>query len=212
MVDPGAPCGFTPDDFWQVMSDLLPWGAVWPRDPATVQQQTLAGLAVEFARINDRDCDLLAESYPGTATETIDDWERVMGLPDPCTGPLDTLEARRNAVLAKMASSTDPTPANIQAYLNSIGFQVEIEEGPGPFEFTVYAPADTSIWFRASTSLAGDRLRSYGDNRLECAIEYIKPAHTVPNLVYLIPSEWDGQASVWDSDQSIWDQGVKPPS
>ena len=211
-IDPSAVCGFTPQDYWQVVSDLLPWGDVWPRDPETVQQRTMAGIAVEFSRLHARTCDLLAEGWPGTATESIDDWERVMGLPDPCTGPLATLEARRRAILAKMASNGDPTVANITAYLQSLGFEVEIVEGPDPYEFTVYAAADTSIWFRAGMSLAGDRLRTWGDNQLQCAIDYNKPAHTVANLVYLVPAEWDEGGSLWDNDLSIWDQGAKPPS
>ena len=87
------------------MADLLPWGMVWPRDPDTDLIRTFSGLAVEYSRLHQRDCDLLAESYPGTCIETITDWERVCGLPDPCVDPpLDTLQERRMAVLAKLAA------------------------------------------------------------------------------------------------------------
>lgn len=102
--EPQRACGFTPEDFANVMADLLPWGMVWPRDPDTDLMRTWSGLAVEYARLHQRDCDLLAESYPGTCIETIGDWERICGLPDPCTGPLDTLQQRRAAVLAKLAA------------------------------------------------------------------------------------------------------------
>lgn len=102
-IEPQAACGFTAEDMAQVLSDLLPPGPVWPRDPETTLQKTMAGLAEEFARLLGRDCDLLSESYPGSATETITDWERVCGLPDECTGPLETLQERRQAVLAKLA-------------------------------------------------------------------------------------------------------------
>jgi uncharacterized protein YmfQ (DUF2313 family) len=98
-----AICGYTPQDFANTMADLLPSGMVWPRDPDTDLQRTIGGLAVEYARLHQRDCDLLAESYPGTCIETISDWERICGLPDPCTGPLRMLQDRRNAVLAKLA-------------------------------------------------------------------------------------------------------------
>jgi uncharacterized protein YmfQ (DUF2313 family) len=102
-LEPQAACGFTGEDMTQVLADLLPQGPVWPRDPDTDLMKTMAGLAEEFARLLARDCDLLTESYPGTATETITDWERVCGLPDECTGPLETLQERRQAVLAKLA-------------------------------------------------------------------------------------------------------------
>ena len=61
---PQAVCGFTQDDLAQVLSDLLPVGAVWPRDADSVQQRVIAGMAAEFARIYTRDCDLLNESTP----------------------------------------------------------------------------------------------------------------------------------------------------
>lgn len=211
-IDPNAVCGFTADDYAEVMADLRPSGAVWPRDPASVQMLTLRGLATEYARLHGRDCDLLEESYPGTATETITDWERVLGLPDPCTGTLGTLQERRNAVLAKMAYTGDPTLENIEAYLRNLGFDVEIEEGPGPFEFTVYAAGDTSVWFRASQSSAGDRLRSWGNEALECGVEYIKPAHTNGSIAYLLPAAWDNDLSIWDNGLSLWDVGVRPPT
>jgi uncharacterized protein YmfQ (DUF2313 family) len=102
--EPQAACGFTGEDMTQVLADLLPAGPVWPRDPDTTLMKTMAGLAEEFTRLLSRDCDLLTESYPGTATETITDWERVCGLPDDCTGPLETLQERRQAVLGKLAS------------------------------------------------------------------------------------------------------------
>jgi uncharacterized protein YmfQ (DUF2313 family) len=102
--EPQAACGFTGEDMTQVLADLLPQGPVWPRQLESVLMKTMAGLAEEFARLLGRDCDLLTESYPGTATETITDWERICGLPDDCTGPLETLQERRQAVLGKLAS------------------------------------------------------------------------------------------------------------
>jgi uncharacterized protein YmfQ (DUF2313 family) len=122
--EPQAACGFTPDDMTQVLADLLPPGAVWPRQPDTDLMKTMAGLAVEFARLLARDCDLLTESYPGTATETITDWERICGLPDECTGPLETLQERRQAVLAKLSSRGGQSR---QYYIDSaadLGFEI----------------------------------------------------------------------------------------
>ena len=213
MFDGGEPqtvCGFTPADLAQVMADLMPVGWVWPRDPDSVQQRTLAGLAVEFARVYTRDCDLLSESYPCGALETITDWERVLGLPDPCTGPLETLQQRRAAICAKIAMYGGATLESIEDYLRTLGFDVDIEEGPGRFDFTVWTVADTPVWFRAGQSACNESIRIWGNEMLECGIEYIKPAHTRPVLSYLVPSEWDGGASFWDDDESIWDQGVKP--
>jgi uncharacterized protein YmfQ (DUF2313 family) len=98
-----AICGYTAQDFCDTMADLLPVGVVWPRDPDTDLIRTFSGLAVEYSRLHQRDCDLLTESYPGTCLETIWDWERICGLPDPCMDPPPRmLQDRRNAILAKL--------------------------------------------------------------------------------------------------------------
>lgn len=201
-----AVCGFTPDDLAQVLSDLLPVGWVWPRDEDAVQQKLLRGLAPELARIYDRDCDLLDESFACGALEALTDWERVLGLPDPCTGLLETIQERRAAVCAKMAVTADMTLESMQTYLRGLGYDVEIEEGPGRFDFTVHAITTTPISFRAGSSVAGERLRTWGNNLLECGIEYIKPAHTRPVMDYHVPSVWDGGLSDWDGGYTIFDQ------
>lgn len=210
-AEPQTVCGFTPEDLAQVMADLLPQGWVWPRDADSVQQRTILGLAGELARIYLRDCDLLNESYPCGALETITDWERVLGLPDPCTGMPETLQQRRAAICAKMSIVGSATLQAIEDYLNGLGYRVEIEEGPGRFDFTVWVPEVSVVWFRSGQSLSGERIRSWGNLMLECGIEYIKPAHTQPNMHYLVPADWDGAESTWDLGESWWDEGVRPP-
>jgi uncharacterized protein YmfQ (DUF2313 family) len=121
-------CGFTADDYAKVLADLLPPGIVWPREPDTDLQRTLAGLAVEFARVHDRDCDLLAEAYPPTSTETITDWERICGLPDECTGPLDTLQERREAVMNKLAARGGQSRQYFIDGALALGFVITITE------------------------------------------------------------------------------------
>lgn len=123
------------------MADLLPYGMVWPRDPDTDLMRTFGGLAVEYARLHQRDCDLLAESYPGTCIETIGDWERICGLPDPCTGPLDTLQERRDAVLGKLAAQGGQSRQYYTDLAAIYGYTITITE---------YRP------FIAGVSAAGD--------------------------------------------------------
>jgi uncharacterized protein YmfQ (DUF2313 family) len=126
--EPQSVCGFTGDDYAEVLADLLPPGVVWPRDAETVLMRTMRGLAEEYARIHERDCDLLDESYPGSSTEAITDWERICGLPDECTGPLETLQERRAAVLSKLASRGGQSK---QYYIDGaaiLGFDITIRE------------------------------------------------------------------------------------
>jgi uncharacterized protein YmfQ (DUF2313 family) len=200
--EPQLVCGFTAEDYAQLLADLLPRGWAWPRDPDTVLMRTFAGLAAEFARIHGRDCDLLTESYPGTALETLTDWERLCGLPDPCVAPpLTTLQERRAAVLARLASRGGQSRAYYIAVAAALGFDITITEffafrtgqnrAGDPVNGVAWCytwrinAAEWTVWsFRAGLSTAGEALRRWGNQRLVCAIEPLKPAHTILQFAY----------------------------
>ena len=168
--EPQPVCGFTSEDYAQFVADLLPTGWAWPRDPDTVLMRTFAGLAVEFARVHRRDCDLLSESYPGSALETLSDWERVCGLPDPCIEPpLTGLQERRAVVLAKLATRGGQSRAYYIAVAKALGFDITITE---------------FFAFRA------------GRNRAICAIS-VEPMHPVPPVTRTVapPSQPASSAS-----------------
>lgn len=194
-------CGLTADDYAQVMLDLLPRGRAWPRDDDAVQTRVLRGLAEEFARVSGRACDLLAESWACGAVEALTDWERVLGLPDPCTGPLPTVQQRQRAVCAKLASLGCQTIDCYEALALALGYEVEIAEfepfrashnacgdplcdEPWTFAFSVTAEQTTITYFRAGVSAAGEPLAAWGNDALECAILAVAPAHTIPIFAY----------------------------
>lgn len=218
-------CGFTQDDYAQLLADLLPRGWAWPRDPESVLMRTWAGLAGEFARLHARDCDLLREAYPGTALETLPDWERVCGLPDPCTGPLETLQQRRAAVLAKLASRGGQSRAYYIAVALAAGYRITIEEfrqfragrnragdrvygEDWLYAWRVTAAETTMVYFRAGQSAAGERLRVWGNRVLECLLGALKPAHTILLFAYVGVTWWDAGATLWDADATVWDYGL----
>lgn len=78
---------------------LLPPGRVWDLEPDSTLRKTFLGIADELARIAARGRDLLDESDPRIALETLDDWERALGLPDSLTPVLPTGAAERRAVI-----------------------------------------------------------------------------------------------------------------
>jgi uncharacterized protein YmfQ (DUF2313 family) len=197
-------CGFTAEDYAQVMADLLPRGWAWSREPDGVQMLVMEGLAAEFARVHARDCDLLAESYPGTALETLTDWERICGLPDPCTGPLVTIQQRRAAILAKLAARGGQSRQYYIDLAATAGFDITITEYQ-PFRagrsrvgdhladeqwqfywrVDSWEAAEKIISFRAGQSTVGEPLRLWGNEILECLIGAVAPAHTVVHFSYL---------------------------
>lgn len=64
-----------------------------------------------------------------------------------------------------------------------------------PLNFTVHAPEQTAFYFRVSESVVGDRLVEWGNDRLECKIREVKPAHTRAQFAYDQPftgfSPWE---------------------
>lgn len=230
--EPQAVCGFTADDYTQVLADLLPRGWAWPRDLDSILMTTMSGLAVEFARVHARDCDLLTESYPGTALETLIDWERICGLPDDCTPPGVTIQERRDMVLAKLAARGGQSRAYYIAVAEALGYDGATIDEFKPFRASLSRAGDPCfdqdwifiwrmnvpqeggrvIWFRAGQSAAGEPLRRWESTVLECVINKLKPAHTRVFFSYAgvtpppLGSIWDQGQSPWDNDQSRWDQ------
>lgn len=99
---PPAPDPTVVEDYEQALVQLLPRGDAWNFDPEGVERKLLRGLAVEPARVEDRLRQLLREIDPRTATELLEDWERVLGLPEKCGTPPTSLDARRLAAFTKL--------------------------------------------------------------------------------------------------------------
>lgn len=94
---------------------LLPPGRALSRTVTSCLADWGEAISVEFARVHDRVLDMYAESFPGTATEMLPDWETVVGLPNDCTYLLTTDADRRAAVLGRLATDYGQSFADFQA-------------------------------------------------------------------------------------------------
>ena len=198
---------------------LLPSGVAWPsvEDPAaTVLGRLLHGIGEELARVDGRAADLVdREADPRLAVELFEEWERMVGLPDPCVGELPTIQERRAELLARLTGAATlfgsgdalfRTGQSVQAIIRAAaaaGFEITIEENdPETFRAGVSVAGDPvtgSIWrylfyvdapetsirshFRAK-SRAGEPLRTWGNEPLECLVNRIKPAHAIAVFRY----------------------------
>ena len=179
------------DGYLTLLQDLLPPGAAWTREPDAGLTKLLAALAEELSRIDARTEDLIREANPMTTTELLTDWERVAGLPDACTGQLETVQQRRDALVARLSDTGDQSAAFYIALAASLGFTVTIEEGVGTpgtdewaFQWHVHAPEVSIRYARAGEAVAGDPIRSWGNDLLECAFNRRKQAHMEIVFVY----------------------------
>lgn len=91
-------------EFVHAFMASLPVGEIWPRDPASTLVRTVTGLMGVVARWAERTASfLLVEAFPPNSYHLLPDWERVLGLPDPCNPVTGTLDERRAAVREKLA-------------------------------------------------------------------------------------------------------------
>lgn len=193
-------------DYQAQLHALLPTGPAWPREAGTVLDDELAAEAEELARLDRRAHELIEETDPRTAYELLGDWERVLGLPDPCTAAATTIAARQLACWRKLAFQAGQTPAFYIALAASIGFEIEVHElDPDVDDYDASLAAQVAagrwryIWrvhvlnvddftyFRFGDSF-GERFRD-GELALdlECIISAAKPAHT--HVIFSYPEE-----------------------
>jgi uncharacterized protein YmfQ (DUF2313 family) len=176
---------------------LLPPGPAWPREPTSWLGRLLAAWAEEFARLETRVDQLLAEYDPRSAYELIDEWEAALGLPDPCTAAATTLSARQVNTWRKLAFVGGQTPAFYIALAASLGFEIEIHEfDPDVDDYAPSLAAEVAagrwrhIWrvhvlnagdftyFRMGDPLGGRFVEGDAAFDLECIITASRPAHT----------------------------------
>lgn len=192
----------TAAEYREQLKSLLPPGQAFPRDPGTTLHDLLDGMSVELARIDARSEALPVEANPSTTNELLPDWERVAGLPDKCSGVLEqTLQGRRKALLTKLTSTGGQSQAYFIELAASLGYTVTISEyrpfraglssagdaltnGAWVFTWLVRAPEVSVTDFRAGLSAAGERLRTWGNDTLECKLNQLKPAHTIAIFAY----------------------------
>ncbi len=191
----------TAEEYAERLMTLLPPGDAWRRDPETVTAQVVRGLAPMLARIDDAATSVLEQLDPREAVELLAEWERLLGLPDPCMPADATLAARQAAAHGRLTATGGASRAYFIGLAAAAGYAVTIEEFK-PFRagrgragerafgvqwahaWRVRAPETTISHFRAGRSTAGERLRRWGDELLECVVGRWRPAHTVLIIAY----------------------------
>lgn len=192
----------TAEEYRDLLLALLPPGQAIPRDPGTTMDDLLLAMADEMARLDNRGLDLLREMNPLYTAELLPEWEAIAGLPDKCSGELEpTLQGRRNALVAKIASTGGQSRAYFIAIAAALGYTVTIDEyrpfrvgeaavgdaltnDEWVYAWRVLAPETTIVEFRTGESAVGEPLRDWGNDLLECKMRELRPAHTWVHFSY----------------------------
>lgn len=145
-------------------------------------------IAIEGKHLDDAQVQaltLLSEMFPDTTFVLMADWERVYGLPDPCTGPLATVQERRAALIGRYQDKGGQSRQFYVDLATSLGYTVTMGDPQGTpgtdewaFKWYVNAPETTITYYRAGQSTAGEPLAKWGNALLECAFNRRKLAHT----------------------------------
>lgn len=139
---------YVPRDEAEILDEalsLLPPGWLLPRTRNSMIAAVLTAWADGLAEVERRAAAFLDEVDPRTATDTIDDWERVLGR-DPCGVDPTTLSLQQRRTLAHQRW-TARGGASIGYFVRlaeALGYDVTITE-PRPFECGVSECGDTSV-------------------------------------------------------------------
>lgn len=189
-------------DYASSLAALFPRGLAWPRHPDSIVGQVIGGLAHCFSRSNTDLAALLEEADPRTAIALLDDWERVLDLPDGCTGEgASTIQGRRTAILSKLLMQGGQSRAAFLKLAETLGYQISIDEFrpfrvgfsragdpligiEGAYLWRVRIYAVPVLRFQAGSSQTGDPLAAGTASDLECLFRRLKPAHTTITFLY----------------------------
>lgn len=191
------------DAYARQLQQLLPPGAAWNLEPGSRLSRLLRAIAEELARLDGRGETLLNEADPRTIDEMLVDWERALGLPDPCVGAGQTLAQRRAAVVARYTSVGGQAPAYYIAVALALGYTVTIKEfNPYDVDDDVESPLYGDDWayaweVNAPLHTVGEfsvddpceePLAWWSNAALECVLNRLKPAHTILLFTYGTPA------------------------
>lgn len=158
------------EKYKQLIVDMLPKGRLWDVLNQPGLAAVLESLAVEFARVEDRVGDMLYEADPRQTTELLEDWERLLGLPDETTVANPTIAQRRAQVVQKLTAVGGLSGEYYEFLISQLGF-------PG---------AKVTKWrqFEVGRSVVGDPLTNDFDIPFTVGMTVGNPLRLVGWLFY----------------------------
>lgn len=202
--------GLTADDYRGLLVSLLPPGMVWPTEPDSTLQRLLEGAAQEYARVDVRALELLADADPRQADALFPEWESSYSLPSECAPAEQSLADRRVALIGRIVGRGGMRHEDYIDLAAGLGYEgteiiehheatMELASGAGPRGAEIGDPMNGEDWLYAwdvlvpsgvireavvGASEIGDPLRSWGDELVECAMHEAAPSWLILNVGY----------------------------
>lgn len=159
----------------------------------------LLAAADELARVDVRSDVLIDEADPRTTNELLADWERIAGLPDTCVVAAQSTQQRRNSLLQRLTSTGGQSRAYFIAVAAALGIAITISEflehtveddvehqlfgSDWAFAWQINAALNTVFELTVEDTV-DDPIASWSNAPLECVLNRLKPAHTIPIFSY----------------------------
>jgi uncharacterized protein YmfQ (DUF2313 family) len=145
---------------------------------------------------------LLVEQDPAATVIGLPDWERNYRLPDACAGTQSSIERRHKDLVQRVVAQGDLSEPYMLSIADRMGYpgasitRFGLATCTGPCDQQVNGPDWKWVWrlnvsyvvaieVATCVSPCNVRLRRWGNEALECAINRAKPAHTLALFSYL---------------------------
>ena len=143
------------DDVLPAVLALAPRGPAWGTDEvgdgqgaSPVMRKVWRAIAAWVADLNRRDFQVAVQCFPSAVTTALPDWERELGLPDPCRASANTVANRIAAVQQRFGALGGQSREYFICLAAALGYEIEIEE-------------PTQFFCEESEIIAGDVVESY---------------------------------------------------
>ena len=115
-------------EYRRLLQSLLPRGKFWTRAESATLTQVLNGLGEELSRVEGRAEDLIIESIPSRADETLEEWEEDFNLPEFGLSLADTTAGRQANIKAKRIAVGQQNKGYFIEIATALGYTTTITE------------------------------------------------------------------------------------
>lgn len=183
------------DAYTDVQHRLLPAGPAWPQEGDSPTARVFPPTAAAMAELHARAEQLIEEADARTTSELLVDWERVVGLPDPCLSPPGSVAEQRRRVVQRLTYQGGQSVAFFISLLEALGYpgstvtefrpmrvtskcNAALNQGGWRYGWRVNVPGSTDVRVMTVRGRCNDPLASFGNPGLLCLLSVHKPAHT----------------------------------
>jgi uncharacterized protein YmfQ (DUF2313 family) len=167
----------------QLMS-LLPKGRFWTRGITSVLRQLFYGKGEELARVDTKSEDLILESFPLKASDTLADWEEEFGITEEDVQVTTSNTQRREQINAKLIATGGQNKEYYEDIATSLEYDISIAESTPAWAGIAEAGdpcGDLNIIFKWIVYILTANLvkpRQVNISRIYFEIDRTKPGHT----------------------------------